>query len=53
MVEKIKMTKEEAGRRGGEATLRNHGLDHYKELGKKGGEKAKQVWQKFKESQKQ
>lgn len=33
-----KMTVEEAGRKGGEATSESHGKDFYQEIGKKGGE---------------
>ncbi|WP_144460420.1 KGG domain-containing protein [Siminovitchia fortis] len=33
-----KMTVEEAGRKGGEATARNHDKEFYKEIGRKGGE---------------
>ncbi|ACA40062.1 general stress protein B [Lysinibacillus sphaericus C3-41] len=32
------MTVEEAGRKGGEATSRNHDRDFYEEIGRKGGE---------------
>ena len=33
-----KMSREEAGRKGGEATSNNHGDEFYKEIGEKGGE---------------
>ncbi|GKV64333.1 MULTISPECIES: KGG domain-containing protein [unclassified Sporosarcina] len=33
-----KMSLEEAGKKGGEATARNHGHEFYEEIGKKGGE---------------
>ncbi|MEY9865857.1 general stress protein YciG [Peribacillus sp. B2I2] len=32
-----KMSREEAGRRGGEATSKNHDKDFYREIGQKGG----------------
>jgi uncharacterized protein len=32
------MTVEEAGRKGGEATSRNHDKEFYQEIGRKGGE---------------
>lgn len=38
-----KMTVEEAGRKGGEATAKNHDRDFYEEIGRKGGKaRAKQ-----------
>jgi uncharacterized protein len=33
-----KMSREEAGRKGGEATSKNHDKEFYQEIGKKGGE---------------
>ncbi|WP_371068585.1 KGG domain-containing protein [Sediminibacillus sp. JSM 1682029] len=33
-----KMSVEEAGRKGGETTSRNHDQEFYEEIGKKGGE---------------
>ncbi|WP_153723155.1 KGG domain-containing protein [Sporosarcina cascadiensis] len=33
-----KMSLEEAGKKGGEATARNHGHEFYEEIGRKGGE---------------
>ena len=33
-----KMSREEAGKRGGEATSDTHDKDFYREIGKKGGE---------------
>jgi general stress protein YciG len=33
-----KMSREEAGRKGGEATARNHDREFYQEIGEKGGE---------------
>jgi hypothetical protein len=53
MADKVKMTKKEAGRRGGNATKEKHGPEYYKELSKKAKEKVQQVWQNFRESQKQ
>ncbi|MDQ0268150.1 KGG domain-containing protein [Cytobacillus purgationiresistens] len=32
-----KMTREEAGKKGGEATSKNHDKDYYQEIGEKGG----------------
>lgn len=32
-----KMSREERGRKGGQATSRNHDRDFYEEIGKKGG----------------
>lgn len=37
-----KMTREEAGRRGGEKTARTHGSEFYSEIGRKGGEAVSQ-----------
>lgn len=37
MTEKGKMSRQEAGRKGGEATLNKHGSKYYQELGRKGG----------------
>lgn len=36
---KQKMTPQEAGRKGGQATKRKHGPEFYAEIGQKGGEK--------------
>lgn len=33
-----KMSREEAGRKGGEATAKNHDKEFYQEIGRKGGE---------------
>ena len=38
-----KMTREEAGHLGGEATARSHGPEFYSEIGKKGGETTAQT----------
>jgi len=37
--EKRKMTREEAGRKGGEKVARERGPEFYREIGRKGGEK--------------
>lgn len=37
--ERRKMTREEAGRKGGEKVARERGPEFYREIGKKGGEK--------------
>ena len=37
--EKRKMTREEAGRKGGEKVARERGPQFYREIGRKGGEK--------------
>ena len=37
--EKRKMTREEAGRKGGEKVARERGSQFYREIGRKGGEK--------------
>jgi general stress protein YciG len=37
--EKRKMTREEAGRKGGEKVARERGREFYREIGRKGGEK--------------
>ncbi|MEC2078549.1 KGG domain-containing protein, partial [Metabacillus fastidiosus] len=38
MANRDKMSREEAGRKGGEATSKKHDKDFYQEIGKKGGE---------------
>lgn len=40
--QKRKMTREEAGRKGGEKVARERGPEFYREIGKKGGEKVAQ-----------
>ena len=40
--EKRKMTREEAGRKGGEKVARERGPQFYREIGRKGGEKVSQ-----------
>lgn len=34
----------EAGRRGGRRTLERHGRDHFRAIGKKGGERTKELY---------
>jgi uncharacterized protein len=38
MAKSQKMSREEAGRKGGQATARTHGSDFYSEIGREGGE---------------
>lgn len=38
------LTVAEAGRRGGRATLENQGIDFFKRIGKKGGERTKELY---------
>lgn len=39
-----KMTREDAGRKGGQKVARERGIEFYREIGRKGGEKvAKQI----------
>lgn len=40
----IGMSVNEAGRRGGLATLENHGRDFYRQIGKKGGERTAELY---------
>jgi general stress protein YciG len=47
---KKKMTKAEAGRRGGKRTLEKHGPEHFKKLGEKGQATIKKVWEQYKKS---
>jgi general stress protein YciG len=37
------MTVREAGRKGGYVTFERHGLKHYEEIGRKGGQKVKRL----------
>lgn len=37
------MTVQEAGRKGGEETARTHGREFYEEIGRKGGQKVKEL----------
>jgi general stress protein YciG len=43
--EKGKMTAAEMGRKGGNTTKERHGHDFYVQIGKKGGERAKKVYE--------
>ena len=36
-------TPQSAGRKGGQATAERHGPDYYKEIGKKGGQRMKEL----------
>ena len=38
------MTVQEAGRRGGHATLQNQGVQHFKEIGHKGGKRTAKLY---------
>jgi general stress protein YciG len=38
------MTVQEAGRRGGNTTLQNQGREHYKKIGKKGGNRTAELY---------
>jgi len=38
------ITAKEAGRRGGRATLENQGIEFFKRIGKKGGERTKELY---------
>ena len=38
MADNNKMSREEAGRKGGETTSKNHDKEFYQEIGQKGGE---------------
>jgi general stress protein YciG len=44
MVEKEEITVAEAGRRGGRATLESQGIDFFKRIGKKGGERTAELY---------
>jgi general stress protein YciG len=37
----------EAGRRGGQATLQNHGIKHFKKIGHKGGQRPAMLYGQF------
>ncbi|WP_054637639.1 stress-induced protein, KGG, repeat-containing protein [Thalassobacillus sp. C254] len=41
-----KMSREEAGQKGGETTSREHGQEFYEEIGEKGGEKTSEKYSK-------
>lgn len=45
------MTVREAGRKGGEVTAQRHGPQFYEEIGRKGGQKVKQLIEQGKRSQ--
>jgi hypothetical protein len=38
------MTVQEAGRRGGKATLQNQGSEHFKKIGRKGGKRTARLY---------
>jgi general stress protein YciG len=46
------MTVREAGRKGGEVTAKRHGPQFYEEIGRKGGQKVKQLIEQGKRAQK-
>ena len=43
MANKGKMTVGEAGRKGGKSTLKKYGPEFYEEIGKKGGQKVREL----------
>lgn len=45
------MTVREAGRKGGEVTARRHGPQFYEEIGRKGGQKVKELIEQGKRAQ--
>ena len=45
------MTVREAGRKGGEVTAKRHGPQFYEEIGRKGGQKVKQLIEQGKRAQ--
>jgi len=45
------MTVREAGRKGGEVTAQRHGPQFYEEIGRKGGQKVKQLIEQGKRAQ--
>ena len=45
------MTVREAGRKGGEVTAKRHGPQFYQEIGKKGGQKVKELIEQGKRSE--
>ena len=47
------MTVREAGRKGGEVTAKRHGPQFYEEIGRKGGQKVKQLIEQGKRAQQQ
>ena len=38
------MTVQEAGRRGGQATFQNHGVGHFKKIGRRGGKRTAELY---------
>jgi general stress protein YciG len=38
------VTVQEAGRRGGQATFQNHGVGHFKKIGRKGGKRTAELY---------
>jgi general stress protein YciG len=38
------MTVQEAGRRGGQATLQNRGIEHFRKIGRKGGKRTAELY---------
>jgi general stress protein YciG len=38
------MTVQEAGRRGGQATLQNQGIEHFQKIGRKGGKRTAELY---------
>lgn len=46
-----KMTVEEAGRKGGETTSREHGPEFYHEIGTRGGQRVRELIQQGKEAE--
>jgi hypothetical protein len=48
--EKGTMSVQEAGRRGGERTSQTHGRDFYEEIGRKGGQKVRELIEEGKKS---
>lgn len=44
MTDKEQITAAEAGRRGGYATLENQGLDFFRRIGKKGGQRTAELY---------
>ena len=43
-VEKSDVSVSEAGRKGGQSTLRNRGSDHFREIGRKGGKRTAELY---------
>jgi len=49
--EKRPLTVREAGRKGGAVTASRHGVDHYRAIGKKGGQRVKELIRKAREEE--